>query len=116
MVGFGLICTHCISMVADDCASHQIQKTTKPIIAMASVVGGIVTGTFYVHSSTFGYAYLMWLGIAFYFNVFIGLLNIQILKNLNRLLFSVWFVTHLLISILILVFSVFHIWMVFYYE
>lgn len=71
---------------------------------------------FYVHSTKLGFAFLFLLSITFMVNFLLGMLNLDVLKNKKQWYFQGWMITHVALSIFITLLTIYHVWIVFYYE
>lgn len=71
---------------------------------------------FYVHSTKLGYQFLFLLSLTFLVNFLLGMFNLDVLKSKKQWYFQGWMITHVALSIFISLLTVYHIWIVFYYE
>ena len=79
-------------------------------------VGAFTPLLFYIHSTKLGFAYLFVLSITFFFNFLLGTLNLDVLKSKSQIVFQGWMVLHVAASFFITFLTIYHIWVVFYYE
>jgi methionine sulfoxide reductase heme-binding subunit len=70
----------------------------------------------YVHSIKIGNGYLAILSIVFIGNLVLGFLSIGKIKSIGITYFRTWVFLHTLFSVVILVFTFYHIWVVLYFE
>ncbi|MEM1009803.1 MAG: hypothetical protein AAGJ35_12455, partial [Myxococcota bacterium] len=71
---------------------------------------------FYVHSMQLGFAYLFLLSITFFGNFLLGMFNLDVLKSKSMLVYQGWMILHVAFSFFISFVTLYHIWVVFYYE
>lgn len=71
---------------------------------------------FYIHSTKLGYAFLFLLSLTFLVNFLLGMFNLDVLKSKKQWYFQGWMISHVALSIFITLLTVYHIWIVFYYE
>lgn len=71
---------------------------------------------FYIHSTKLGYAYLFLLSITFFGNFLLGMFNLDVLKTKSMIIFKGWMILHVACSFFISFLTIYHIWIVFYYE
>jgi hypothetical protein len=91
-------------------------KTSDRLLNIHKWSGAFMPLCFYLHAHDLGYGYLMILAITFFFTFFLGLLNTRIIKSLGQPAFRLWYITHILGTVLITVLAFLHIWVVFYYK
>lgn len=115
--GLGLL-----SLIAYQWAFTLIRITVKNPLKVESFykihtwLGAFSPLFFYVHSTQFGFAYLFLLSLMFYANFTIGLINMDVLKQKARWFFQAWMIAHVSLSITITGLSLYHVWIVFYYN
>lgn len=71
---------------------------------------------FYTHAMELGYAYLFVLSLVYYSNMVVGLFNPTVLNNRNASFAFYWMIVHVTLSVLVVVFAIYHIFIVFYYQ
>ncbi len=91
-------------------------QTSNKLLNLHIWIGALSPLLFYIHSTILGYAYLFLLSITFFINFLLGSLNITELKSKYYYLHKIWYVGHIILSFIIMTLSLFHIWMVFYFE
>ncbi len=79
-------------------------------------VGAFTPLLFYIHSTKFGYAYLFLLSITYFGNFLLGMFNLEVLKSTSKIIFQAWMILHVACSLFISTLTLYHIWVVFYYE
>ncbi len=78
---------------------------------------GVLTPLFfYIHSTKPGFAYLLLLTMAFYANFLLGMFNLDVIKTRAKWYFQLWMIMHVSFSLVITFISLYHIWIVFYYN
>jgi len=92
------------------------EKSSLRLLAFHRWTGALSPAVFFVHSARFGFGYLFILAVTFFFNFFLGLLNTNFIKSFGQGVFKVWYVSHILGSVLITILALLHIWVVFYYK
>ena len=71
---------------------------------------------FYVHSMNLGFAYLLILSLTFFGNFLLGMVNTDVIKSQKQWYFQGWMITHVAFSLFISLLTVYHVWVVFYYQ
>ena len=71
---------------------------------------------FYIHSTQLGYAYLALLSSVYLANTAVGLFNYETLRISRKSFVHYWMVTHVALSLLVVVLIIYHIFIVFAYE
>lgn len=79
-------------------------------------LGALTPVFFYFHAMKFGYAYLLVLSVCFFSNFVLGLMNTDLIKTKAYWYFQGWMIFHVALSLIITVFTLFHIYIVFYYK
>jgi methionine sulfoxide reductase heme-binding subunit len=79
-------------------------------------MGAFTPLLFYFHSMKLGFAYLFVLSLTFFGNFLLGMLNLDVIKNKSQLIFQGWMITHVACSLFITFLTIYHVWVVFYYE
>ena len=79
-------------------------------------LGALSPLIFYVHSMKLGFAYLFLLSVTFFGNFLLGLFNLEVIKNKSMWIFQGWMILHVSFSFLITFITIYHVWVVFYYE
>ncbi|WP_258105727.1 hypothetical protein [Marinoscillum sp. MHG1-6] len=79
-------------------------------------VGAFTPLLFYIHSMELGFAYLFVLSITFFGNFLMGMFNLDVIKNKSQLVFQGWMILHVACSFFITFLTIYHIYVVFYYE
>lgn len=79
-------------------------------------IGAFTPLLFYIHSSDVGFAYLFVLSITFLSNFVLGSFNLDIIKSKSQIVFQGWMILHVAASFFITFLTIYHIWIVFYYE
>ncbi|WP_109831020.1 hypothetical protein [Reichenbachiella versicolor] len=79
-------------------------------------LGAFTPLLFYIHSMELGYAYLFLLSITFFGNFLLGLVNLDLLQSTSQLVFKGWMILHVAFSFFVTFVTVYHVWVVFYYE
>ena len=79
-------------------------------------VGAFTPLLFYIHSMQLGFAYLFVLSITFFGNFLLGLINLDVIKNKSQIVFQSWMILHVACSFFITFLTMYHVWIVFYYE
>lgn len=84
--------------------------------AIHNWVGAFTPLLFYFHSTALGFAYLFVLSITFFTNFILGSFNLEVIKNKSQIVFQGWMIVHVAASFFITFLTIYHIWVVFYYE
>ncbi len=84
--------------------------------AIHNWLGALTPLLFYVHSTQLGFAYLFVLSITFFGNFLLGMFNLELLKAKSKIIFQGWMILHVAMSFFISFITLYHIWVVFYYE
>ncbi len=71
---------------------------------------------FYIHSMQLGFAYLLVLSLTFFGNFVLGMFNLDVIKSKAMWVFQGWMILHVSFSFFITFLTLFHVWVVFYYE
>ena len=71
---------------------------------------------FYIHTTKPGFAYLLFLTLAFYANFLLGMFNLDVIKTRAQWYFQLWMILHVSFSFIITSVTFYHIWIVFYYN
>ena len=79
-------------------------------------VGVIMPLFLFFHSTEIGYGVLVLLSFVFYINLAIALINTDDNFIKYPKAFTVWLILHIVFSVALLVFSLIHVWLVFYYN
>ncbi|MFY0650858.1 MAG: hypothetical protein JXQ96_02435 [Cyclobacteriaceae bacterium] len=79
-------------------------------------VGAFTPLLFYIHSMQLGFAYLFVLSITFFGNFLMGLINLDVIKSKSQIVFQGWMILHVACSFFITFLTIYHVWIVFYYE
>ncbi|MCV9386313.1 hypothetical protein [Reichenbachiella ulvae] len=79
-------------------------------------MGALTPLLFYIHSMQLGFAYLFLLSITFFGNFLLGMFNLDLLKSKSQVVFQGWMILHVSMSLFISFITIYHIWIVFYYE
>ena len=79
-------------------------------------LGAFAPLIFYIHSTEFGYAYMFALSLSFYANYILGMFNLDVIKTKSMVFFQGWMIVHVSLSLIITTLSIYHIWIVFYYN
>ena len=96
--------------------SRRLQEKGLVFYNLHTWTGALSPLIFYIHSMKFGYAYLFFLSLTFFSNFILGMLNLDVIKQKPQWYFQGWMISHVAISLLITMLSVYHIWIVFYYK
>jgi len=91
-------------------------KSSNRLLQIHKWTGAFMPLCFYLHAHDLGFGYLMILAITFFFTFFLGLLNTAVIRSWGQTAFRLWYVTHILGTVVITVLSFLHIWVVFYYK
>ncbi len=91
-------------------------KASDRLLSIHKWSGALMPLAFYVHAHNLGFGYLMILAITFFFTFFLGLLNTNVIRAWGQNAFRLWYVIHILGTVVITVLSFLHIWVVFYYK
>lgn len=91
-------------------------KTSDRFLSIHKWSGAFMPLVFYLHAHNLGFGYLMILAITFFFTFFLGLLNTSIIRSWGQSAFRLWYITHILGTVIITVLSFLHVWVVFYYK
>lgn len=91
-------------------------KTSDRLLTIHRWTGVLMPLFFYLHAHALGFGYLMILAITFFFTFFLGLLNTAVIRSWGQSVFRLWYITHILGTVVITVLSFLHIWVVFYYK
>ena len=78
--------------------------------------GAISPLLLYIHSIKLGNGYLAILTLTFIANLVLGFLNIGKNKSIHTRYFQTWVLLHSVFSVVVLVLTFFHIWVVLYFE
>ena len=79
-------------------------------------LGAFTPLLFYAHSMELGFAYLFLLSITFFGNFLLGLFNLDLLNSQSPVVFKGWMILHVGFSFFVTFVTVYHVWVVFYYE
>ncbi len=79
-------------------------------------VGAFTPLLFYIHTTQTGFAYLFVLSITFFGNFLLGTFNLDVIKAKSTLVFQAWMILHVAASFFITFLTIYHVWIVFYYE
>jgi len=79
-------------------------------------LGAFTPLLFYIHSIHLGFAYLFVLSITFFGNFILGMFNLDLLKSKSQIVFQGWMILHVAFSFFISLITIYHVWVVFYYE
>lgn len=79
-------------------------------------LGAFTPLLFYVHSAKLGFAYLFVLSITFFGNFLLGMFNLEVIKNKSQVIFQGWMILHVACSLFVTFLTIYHVWVVFYYE
>ncbi len=79
-------------------------------------LGALSPLLFYVHSTQLGFAYLFLLSVTFFGNFILGMFNLDVIKQKAMWIFQGWMILHVSFSFFITFLTLFHVWIVFYYE
>jgi hypothetical protein len=98
----------------------RVKKRLEPyapfILKLHKWMGAFSPLLFYIHSMKFGFAYLFLLSITFFTNMLLGFVHVDIIKTKAYWYFQGWMIAHVAFSLIITLLSLFHIWIVFYYN
>ena len=94
----------------------KLRQRSIKMTAIHKWIGAFSPVIFYLHSMTFGYAYLLFLSIVFMTNMLLGTVNLDIIKSQKEWLFKLWMILHVSFSIIITFVMLFHVGVVFYYK
>lgn len=79
-------------------------------------LGAFTPLLFYIHSMELGFAYLFMLSVTFFGNFLLGMFNLDVLRSRSQIVFQGWMILHVAFSFFVSFVTVYHIWIVFYYE
>ncbi len=79
-------------------------------------LGALSPLLFYLHSVQLGFAYLFLLSLTFFGNFLLGMFNLNVLKSKSIVVYQGWMIAHVAFSFFISFITLYHIWVVFYYE
>ena len=79
-------------------------------------LGAIAPALLFLHATRFAYGYLAWLVTVYLGVVAVGLCHRSIVAHRARRLFVAWFVTHLALSVLLIVLAGYHVVIALAYE
>lgn len=79
-------------------------------------IGVFLPLAFYIHSTSLGFAILLYLSILFFLNIGIGFLNTDKLTETYPKLYNWWVASHIILSVLVLTLAFIHIYIVFIYN
>lgn len=85
-------------------------------VSRHKIYGAFAPLVLYVHTSRFGYGYLLVLVLMYLGTMMFGLVHRPVLALRARTLFTVWFVMHVAMSTLLIVFGVYHVVVALAYE
>jgi hypothetical protein len=85
-------------------------------VSRHKIYGAFAPLVLYVHTSRFGYGYLLVLVMMYLGTMLFGLLHRPVLALHARTLFTVWFVMHVAMSTLLIVFGAYHVAVALAYE
>ena len=92
------------------------QGKSRVFYTLHNWVGAFTPLLFYLHAMQLGFAYLFVLSITFFGNFLLGMFNLELLKSRSPLVFQGWMILNVAFSLFISLLTVYHIWVVFYYE
>lgn len=92
------------------------QELTLTFYNVHNWVGALTPLLFYLHSMQLGFAYLFVLSLTFFGNFLMGLFNLDVIKSKSMLVFQGWMILHVACSFFITFLTIYHVWVVFYYE
>ena len=79
-------------------------------------VGALSPIVFYIHTTHPGYALLLFLTVVFFLNISLGYIyHGQREAGKNRY-FNIWITSHVILSVMVLIISLLHLWIVFYFD
>lgn len=114
--GLGVTIFILLQWVLTLCRLTFKSKSTDRLMVIHKWMGALTPLLFFIHSMTWGYEITLVLAITFFFNFVLGLLNVQAIKTASPKIYSIWFGTHILLSVIITFLTILHIWFVFYFE
>lgn len=79
-------------------------------------LGAVAPAVLYLHATRFAYGYLAWLVTVYLGVLAVGLCHRSIIARRARRLFVAWFVTHLALSVLLIVLAGYHVVIALAYE
>ncbi|MBV7333314.1 hypothetical protein KFU94_34780 [Chloroflexi bacterium TSY] len=91
-------------------------KAAKRNYKIHNQLGAIAPLFFYIHAMKVGYAYLAILSLIYYTNMVVGLFNPEIINNRNKTFIFYWMIVHVTLSVLVVLLTFYHIFIVFYYQ
>ncbi len=97
-------------------SKEKWQELSLTFYSIHNWVGAFSPLLFYIHSSELGFAYLFVLSITFLSNFVLGTFNLEVIKNKSQIVFQGWMILHVAASFFITFLTIYHIWVVFYYE
>lgn len=94
----------------------RFRKYSLKITEIHKWIGAISPLLFYIHSMDVGYGYLLLLSYVFLTNTLLGNINLDFIKSRKEWIFKSWMISHVALSIVIVVMMIFHVGVVFYYK
>lgn len=91
-------------------------KTAKSHYSKHKRAGVLASLLFYLHSTQLGYAYLFLLSMVYFANVVVGFCNQETLGIKKRWFYTSWIITHVSLSVVLVVLIGFHVIIAFIYE
>ena len=94
----------------------KLRRKSLQMTSLHKKIGAVSPLFFYVHAMEFGYGYLFILSIIFFSNMFLGVVNLDIIKSHKNWIFQSWMIIHVALSVIITFIMFFHVGVVFYYK
>jgi hypothetical protein len=80
------------------------------------VYGALAPVFLYLHATRFAWGYLVWLSAVYLGNVALGLVHRPVVRTPLRRFFAAWFVTHVVLSVILLLLGCYHVAVALAYE
>ena len=96
--------------------THGDLKTAKSHYLRHKRAGILASLLFYLHSTQLGYAYLFFLSLVYFANVVLGFCNPETMGIKKRWFYTSWILTHVSLSVLLVILIGFHVCIAFIYE
>lgn len=96
--------------------AHGSQRAAWSSLNWHKLLGVLAPLVFYLHATEFGYGYLFLLGSVYFANAVVGLCNEETLAIRKLAFFNNWVVTHVSLSVMLVVLSGYHVLISYSYE
>lgn len=94
------------------------RRRVDPVGAVArhKLYGALAPLILYAHATRFSYGYLLLLAVTYLSNTLVGLLGRAVISARSRGLFTVWFIVHIAIAVMLVVLAAYHVVIALAYE